>query len=200
MTRWPIINFQLLKMSKLLAKHIRTKYSFKITIRKRHVYIHIGWTRIWNQWFYLGIWNDECTKMIVLPSFKLATRLNSQNTNKTEFINELWHFNLFMNIGNSNWHNWSFDPRKYCFWLYFSSLHDYWPPSTWSSLIHTSWSEMERCEKPAFQLLKMRKGNELKHKNKVRNRFSIDRSSSKKNYTCHYVVSTKRTNVYINLI
>jgi hypothetical protein len=33
---------------------------------------------------------------------------------------------------------------------------------------------MERCEKRAFQLLKMRKENELKHKNKVRNRLFID--------------------------
>jgi len=23
--------------------------------------------------------------------------------------------------------------RKCCFWLYFSSLHDYWPPRTWNS-------------------------------------------------------------------
>ena len=27
-------------------------------------------------------------EMIVLPSFQLATRLNSQNTKETEFINE----------------------------------------------------------------------------------------------------------------
>jgi len=53
----------------------------------------------------LEILNDERTKMIVLPSFYLATRLNSQNTNETEFINEHLHINLFMNIGISNWHN-----------------------------------------------------------------------------------------------
>jgi len=47
--------------------------------------------------------------MIVLLSFQLATRLNSQNNNETVFINELFHINLFINIGNSNWHNWSFD-------------------------------------------------------------------------------------------
>jgi len=47
--------------------------------------------------------------------------------------------------------------RKCCFCLYFSSLHDYWPPSTCNSLLHTSWGKMERCEKRAFQLLKMRK-------------------------------------------
>ena len=46
---------------------------------------------------------------------------------------------------------------KCCFWLYFSSLHDYWPPSTWNVLVHTSWCEMERCEKRVFQLLNMRK-------------------------------------------
>ena len=26
--------------------------------------------------------------------------------------------------------------RKCCFWLYFISLHDYWPPSTWNSLVY----------------------------------------------------------------
>jgi len=76
-------------MSKWLAKHISTKVSFNITIRKTHVYIEIRWTWILNQYFYLGIWNDDRTKIIVLPSFQLATRLNSQNTNETEFINEL---------------------------------------------------------------------------------------------------------------
>jgi len=46
--------------------------------------------------------------MIVLPPFQFATLFNSQNTNETEFMNELWHINLFMNIGFSNWHNRSF--------------------------------------------------------------------------------------------
>ena len=57
----------------------------------------------------LGIWNDDRTKMIVLPSFQLATRLNSQTTIETGFINEPWHINLFMNIGISKWHNRSFE-------------------------------------------------------------------------------------------
>jgi hypothetical protein len=47
--------------------------------------------------------------------------------------------------------------RKCCFWHCFSSLHDYWPPSTRNSLVHTSWAEMEWCEKRAFQLFKFRK-------------------------------------------
>jgi len=48
-------------------------------------------------------------------------------------------------------------PSKWIFLLYFSPFHDFWNPSTWISLVHSSWCEMERCEKRAFQLLKMRK-------------------------------------------
>jgi len=94
MSRCPTINFEISIMSKGLAKHISTKVSFKITIRKRRVYIDIRWPWIWNQYFYLGIWNVYRNKMIVLHSFQIATRLNSQNTNETEFIKELWHINL----------------------------------------------------------------------------------------------------------
>ena len=108
MMRSPSINFQLSVMSKWLAKHISTKVSFKIITSKRHVYIDIGCPWIWYQCFYLGIWNDDRRKMIFLPSFQLAIRFNSQNTNETEFINENWHINLYMNIGISNWHVWSF--------------------------------------------------------------------------------------------
>jgi len=36
------IQFSALDKVKMIAKHIGTKVSFKITIRKRHVYIHIG--------------------------------------------------------------------------------------------------------------------------------------------------------------
>jgi len=47
--------------------------------------------------------------------------------------------------------------RKFCFCLYFGSLPDYWPPSTWNSLVRTWWGEMERWEKRAFHLPKMQK-------------------------------------------
>ena len=92
-----------------------------------------------------------------MPSFQLVTQINSQNRNETVFINVLWHIILYMNIGISNWHNWIFDPRIWSFLLYFSSLHDFWLPSTWKSLVRTSLGEMERCELRALQLLKMRK-------------------------------------------
>ena len=56
-------------MSKWLSKKISTKVSFKITIRKRHVYIDIRWPWKWKQYLYLGIWEDERSKIIFLHSF-----------------------------------------------------------------------------------------------------------------------------------
>jgi len=186
------VYFKLSIISKWLAKHISTNVSFKITIRKRHVYIELGWPWIWNQYFYLGIWNGERTKIIVLPLFQFVTRINSQNRNETEFINVLWLIILYMNIGIPNWHNWNFDPRIWSFFLYFSSLLDFWHPSTWNTLVHTSWGEMERCEKRAFQLLKMRKKKiRWNIKTKCITNFLLTiRSSRMKYYTFHYEVST----------
>ena len=63
-------------------------------LKTPHVYIDIHWLWIWNQCFYLGIWNNDRTKIIVLSSFQLATQINSQNRNETEFINVLWHINF----------------------------------------------------------------------------------------------------------
>jgi hypothetical protein len=48
------------------------------------------------------IWNDDSTKMIVLPIFQLATRLNSQKPYETGIHNELWRVILYMNNGISN--------------------------------------------------------------------------------------------------
>jgi hypothetical protein len=70
----------------LTCKRISNEVSCKITFRKRHDYIEIGWPWIWNQCFYLWIWNDDRTKVIVLPSFHFATRFNSQNANETEIL------------------------------------------------------------------------------------------------------------------
>jgi len=192
MSRCPTIYFQVSIMSKWLAKHISTKVVYKITIRKRHVYIDIRWPWIWNQYFYLGIWIDDRTEMIVLPSFQLATRLNSKNANKTEFINELWHINLYMNICISNWHNWSFDPTKMKFFILFQVLTRLLTTKDLKPLVHTSLGEMDRCEKRAFQLLKMRKRKiSWNIKTKCVTDFLLTvRSSSMMDYTCHYGVST----------
>ena len=52
-----------------------------------------------------------------------------------------------------------------------------------------------------FSFSKCEKKNQLKHKNQVRNRFILTVSSSSMNdNTCHYVVSTLKTIVYINFI
>ena len=122
MSRCPTFTFPLSIMSKWLAKHISTKVSFKFTIRKRHVPIDIGWPWIWNQYFYLGNWNDGRTKLIVLPSFQLVTSINSQNRIEIVLINVLWHIILYMNIGISNWHNWIFDPTNMTFFTLFQFL------------------------------------------------------------------------------
>jgi len=190
-SRLPTFTFQLSIMSKWLAKHLSTKVPFKSTVRKRHVYIDFGWPLIWNQYFYLGIWKDDRTKIIVLRSFLLVTRINSQNSNDIEFINVLWHFILYMNIGNSNWHNWSFHFTNIKFLHYFSSLDEFWQTCTWKSLVHTSWAEMERCER-VFLLLKMGK---KKISWNIRTKCITDllltvTSSRMKDYTCQYEVST----------
>ena len=114
------IHFSGLDNVKMTCQHISTKVSFKITIRKRHVYIDIRWPWKWNKYFYFGIRNNESTKIIFLPSFQLVTRLNSQNRNEIIFTNELWHIKLYMNIGTTNWHNSSFDYKKMMFFYFIS--------------------------------------------------------------------------------
>ena len=128
MSRCPTFTFQVSIMSKWLAKHISTKVSFKITITKRHVYIDIRWPWKWNQYFYLGIWEDERSKIIFLPSFQLVTRLNSQKKNETSLLINPDKINLYMNNSISNWNNSSFDSTKMKFFTLFQFLSDYWPP------------------------------------------------------------------------
>jgi len=132
MSRCPTFTFKLSIMSKWLAKHISTEVSFKITIRKTHVCIDICWPWKWNQCFYLGIWNDERTKIIFLPSFLTVTRLYSQNRNETRLLMNsdtlicIWILVYPIGIIQDS------TPRKWSVLLYFRSLHDYWPPSTLS--------------------------------------------------------------------
>ena len=78
--------FQFSIMSKWLAKHISTKVSFKITIRKGNVYIDIRWPGKWKQDFYLGIWKYERSIIIFLSSFQIVIRLISQNRNETSLL------------------------------------------------------------------------------------------------------------------
>ena len=157
MSRCPTFTFRVSIMSKWLAKHISTKVSFKITIRKRHFYIDIRWPWKWKKYFYLGFWEYERSKIIFLPSLQLVTRLNSQNRNETSLLMNsdtlicIWILAFPISIIQVS------TPRKWSFLLHFGSLHDDWPPTTLISLEHNSLGETEWCEKRAFQLLKMRK-------------------------------------------
>ena len=88
MSRCPKFTFQLSIIWKWHYKQISTNFSFKITIRKRHSRWH-SMTLKRNHYFYLGILNDERSKIIIiLPSFQLVTRLNSQNRNETILLSE----------------------------------------------------------------------------------------------------------------
>ena len=156
MSRCRTFPFQPSIMTKRLAKHISIKVSFKFSIRKRHVYIDIGWPWIWNQYFYLGILNDDRTKIIVLPSFQLVTRIKLQNRNENEFINVLWLTILYMNIGISNWNNWNFDPTYMKFFLF--QFLTRFSTSKYMNLFSTyPLGEMERCENVLFSSSKCEK-------------------------------------------
>ena len=121
MSRCPTFTFQVSIMSKWLAKHISTKVSFKITIRKRHVHIDIRWPWKWNQDLYLGIWEDERSKIIfLLFSGRFTIKFTEEKWKK--YINELSHINFYKNISISNWHNSSFDSTKMKYFTLFQIL------------------------------------------------------------------------------
>ena len=151
-----------------------TQVSFKITIRKSHVYIDIRWLWKWNKYFYFGIWEGERSKIIYLPSFQLVTRLNLQKRNETSFLMNsdtlicIWILAFPIGIIQVS------TTRKWRFFLYFISFYVYWTPTTLISLVHNSLDKMEWCEKRAFQLHKMRKMSQPKHKNQVRIILFID--------------------------
>ena len=157
MSGCPTFTFQFSIMSKWLAKHIGTKVSFKITLRKRHVYTDIRWPWKWNQYLYLGIWEDERSKIILLPTSQLVTRLNSQNRNKTSLLKNsdtlicIWI--LAFPIGIIQFST----PRKWIFLLYFSSLHDYWSPTTLISLVQTPWAKWSDVKNVLFSFSKFEK-------------------------------------------
>ena len=138
------------------------------------------------------IWNDNRTLLMDLLLFQLATRLNTQNRNETGFINGLWHINFYKNIGSSNWHNWSFDHTNTRFFTLFQ-FHTRLPTSKYLKIFGTYlvgrngaiWNTCFSAPQNA------KKENRLKHKTKCVTDFLLTvRSSSMKNYTCHYEVST----------
>ena len=192
MSRCTTFTFQVSIISKWLAKHISTKVSFIFTIRKSHVYIDIGCPWIWNKYFYLGIWIDDRTKIIVLPSFQIVTQINSQSRYEIVFINVLWHINLYMNIGISNWHNWSFDTTIRRFYTLFQFLTRFLTSEYVKSFSTYFVRRNGAVWIRGFQLLKRRKKKinwNIKTKC-ITNVLLTDKSSRMKGYTCHYEVST----------
>jgi len=200
MSRCPTFTFQVSIMLKWLAKHICTKVSFKILLGKDMFTLKFVELWKWNRYFYLGIWNDERTKIIFLPSFQFVTKLNSEKRNERSLLMNsdtlicVWILEFPIGIIQVS------TPRKWSFFLYLNSFHDYWPPTTLISLVHNSLGVMEWCEKRALQLLKMRKMKVIWNiKTKCITHFLLTVwSSSMKDFTCHYVVSTWKKNVYIN--
>ena len=64
---------------------ITHKYTSKLLLGKdMFTLTFVDWK--WNQYFYLGIWEDERSKIIFVPSFQLVIRLNSQKRNETSLL------------------------------------------------------------------------------------------------------------------
>ena len=129
-------------------------------------------------------------KIIFLLSLQVVTRLNSQNRNETSLLMNsdtlicIWILAFPIGIIQVS------TPRKWSFLHYFSSLHDYWSPTTFISLENNSLGEMEWCEKRDFQLIKMRKMKVSRNiKTTCVTNFLLT-GLRVWNYTCHYVGST----------
>jgi len=72
-------------------------------------------------------------------------------------MHELCHINLYMNIGISNLHNWSSDPKEMNNFTSFHSLHDYWFPKISKPLEHTSWGNCSDVKNVLFSSPKCEK-------------------------------------------
>ena len=141
---------------------------------ERNVYFDIGWLWILNPYFYLGIWNDDRTKIIVLPSFQLVTLINLQNRNETEFINVRWHVILYMNIGISNWHNWTIDTTDMTFFTLFQFLTRFLTSKYLKRFRSYIVGRKRALWKTCFSAPENAKNeNQLKPKNQVHNRLFI---------------------------
>ena len=156
MSRCPTFNFQVSILSKWLAKHIRSTVSFKITIKKRCFHWHSLTLKV-KTVFLFGNLRNERSKIISLPSFHLVTRLNSQNRNETSLLMNsdtlicIWIFAFPIGIIQVS------TPKKWIFLLYFSSLHDYWLPTTLISLVHNSLAKWRDVKNVLFSFSKCEK-------------------------------------------
>jgi len=101
-----------------------TKFSFKTTLLKRHLYFwQYNYVEYENIISSRDIWNDDRTKMIVLLLFQLAAQLNSLNQYETDIHNNLVHINMYINTALSNWRFWIIDHTKMGFFAFISDRY-----------------------------------------------------------------------------
>ena len=105
-----------------------------------------------------------------------------------------------MNISISSWHNSSFDSKKIKFFTLFHFLSRLLTSNHFNQISKYLVGRNGVMWKTCFSASQNAKNeSQPKHKNQVRNRHLLTvRSSSMKDYTCHYVGITEKTNVYIN--
>ena len=106
-----------------------------------------------------------------MPSFQFGTRLNSKNRNETSLLMNtdtlicIWILAFPIGIIQIS------TTRKWRYLLYFSSLHDYKPPTTLISLVHNSFDQNGVMWKTCFTASQNAKNeSQLNHKNQVRDR------------------------------
>ena len=191
MSRCPTFTFQVSIMTKWLAKHISTKISLKITIRKGRFTLTLVDLEYETS---ISIWEFEMMNVLNdifdFISARYTIKFTEQKWNT--FINGLWHINFYMNFGISNWHNSSFESTKLKFFTLFQFLTRLLTSkhlkifSTY--LVGRNVAIWETCFS-ATQNAKKENSWNIKSKC-VTNILLTVRSSSMKDYTCHYVGST----------
>ena len=140
------MNSKFAKVRKALAKHVSTKGFLKIAIWNRHftlTYFYDKYDTRISSWY---IWNDDSTKMIILPSFQFAIRLNLQNPYETQIHNVFTHINLYLSTGISNCNFQVWTPRKWCFEFISVqyTITDYQTPETlWYTTRGAKWSDVK---------------------------------------------------------
>ena len=138
----------------------------------------------------MGIWENERSKIILL-SFQLVTRLNSQNRNENSLLMNsdklicIWILAFPIGIIQVS------TPQKWIFWILFQFLTRLLISNILISFVHNSLGEMECVKNVLLSFTKCEKWVSWYIKTKcVREFFLTVRSSSMKDYTCHYVGST----------
>ena len=121
-------------------------------------------------------WWTPQNNIFALFSARYTIKFTEKKWNK--FINELWHINLYMNISISNWHNTNFDSTKIKFFNLFLFLTRLLTSEHFNLISTILVERIEVMWKTCFSASQNANNeSQLIHKNHVRNRVFIDRSS-----------------------